>query len=351
MTSIAMRMPKAKMSPQLRRDIARHEGLDEGEEEGAEEGARQAAQAPEDGGYEGFEGDAAHLREDLVLHAVEDAGHAGQCPADREDEDYDEACIDAHEGACFHVIGRGLDGLAHFSVVDKDDEGGETDHRDDEHRDVDTTHIEVADLDRSALEKARKEGGRESLGRGADRGYHRVIDKDRGAHRGDDEIQEGGLAIAQGLVGETFQDDGEEGRAAGRQEEGEEKGQAEEGEGEEAEVGAEHDDAAMGEIREVHDRIDEGVADGHEGVDRANGKAVDELLEELVHRTQSLTTGPLTRREAPRLRAGRQKKARHGAIAEAGHHLGNQSTAAYCSLSFISGPTIWMSQAVFPTGS
>jgi hypothetical protein len=82
----------------LGRKIARHEGFDQGEEKRTEESPRQTAQASEDRRDEGLERDAAHLRVDLVFHAIEDTRHAREGASDREDEDDDETWIDAHEG-------------------------------------------------------------------------------------------------------------------------------------------------------------------------------------------------------------------------------------------------------------
>jgi hypothetical protein len=46
---------------------------------------------------------------------------------------------------------------------------------------------------------------------------------------------------------------------------------------------ADHEDLAVGEVDELHDAVDDGVTHRDQGVQRAQGQPVDELLQELVH--------------------------------------------------------------------
>jgi hypothetical protein len=122
-----------------------------------------------------------------------------------------------------------------------------------------------------ALEKAGQKLGGKGLGSRAYRGDHRIVDEDGSAHRRDDEIEKGSAPIAQRFVGQPFENDRDQGAAAGGEKKGESEGQPEQRQREEAEIGAQHDDAAVREVRKVHDRVHERVADRHESVDRANG--------------------------------------------------------------------------------
>jgi hypothetical protein len=43
--------------------------------------------------------------------------------------------------------------------------------------------------------------------------------------------------------------------------------------------GADHEDVAVGEVDEAQHAVDHGVAEGDQGVDRAKGQAIEELLQ------------------------------------------------------------------------
>ncbi len=47
-----------------------------------------------------------------------------------------------------------------------------------------------------------------------------------------------------------------------------------------ADIGGHHQQVAVGEVDEAQDAVDHGVADGDEGVETAQGQAVDQLLQE-----------------------------------------------------------------------
>ena len=47
-----------------------------------------------------------------------------------------------------------------------------------------------------------------------------------------------------------------------------------------ADEGPEHEDLPMGHIDDVQDTEDQGITQGHDGIDTAQGNAVDELFEE-----------------------------------------------------------------------
>ena len=49
--------------------------------------------------------------------------------------------------------------------------------------------------------------------------------------------------------------------------------------------GSDHEDLAVGEVDQLDDPVDHGVADGDQGVQRSQGQPVDELLGEDVHAT------------------------------------------------------------------
>jgi hypothetical protein len=44
-----------------------------------------------------------------------------------------------------------------------------------------------------------------------------------------------------------------------------------------------HEDVTVGEVDELQEAIDHAVAESDQGVDRSQGKSIDQLLEELMH--------------------------------------------------------------------
>ena len=51
----------------------------------------------------------------------------------------------------------------------------------------------------------------------------------------------------------------------------------------EADVGADHEDIAVGEVEQHQDRVDHGVAQGDQGVEAAPLQGVDHVLEKIGH--------------------------------------------------------------------
>ncbi|MNN47522.1 hypothetical protein D3C81_1619460 [compost metagenome] len=161
-------------------------------------------------------------------------------------------------------------------------------------------HLGVADL-QEALADRQAEGaveqGRHALLARALADLHIVLQDQRDADGADQGRQARG--VAQRLVGDALDHPAvQAGDADGEQQGGEDqqrKGfQAEEAQQRQADgrqVGADHVHLAVGEIDHADDAVDHGVADGDQPVDRAEGQAVDQLLQEDAVHASGLVGG------------------------------------------------------------
>ena len=152
---------------------------------------------------------------------------------------------------------------------------------------VDELH--VGDGDRTERHGHRAHHRGKAAGGGGEEQDGDVLQEHRHADGGDERRELRG--VAEGAVGEALDDHPEHG---GGDHGGDEHGggdtrggavggggeQAEGGGGEDADVGADHEDVAVGEVDEPEDAVDHGVAEGDEGVDAAEGDALHEVAQE-----------------------------------------------------------------------
>src|SRR5712691_1173574 len=266
------------------------EGLDQADEEAAEHGARQRADAAKDRGGERLDaGDEADEEIDhAVIEQVHDAGDRGERGADHEGERDGAVGIDAQQRRHFQVLLAG----AHVAAEPRaGDEPGEDRHQRQRYEHDDD--LNVGDLHREglALEQRIAAGDqrRQRLDPGALGDLHVVLQDDRHADRRDERRQAEGMA--QRPVGDALDhlavQRGERHRDQQHQEQGNRNGgdtdRHQQQKGDQSGEGSDHENIAVGEIDHADDAIDHGVADGDEAVDRAERKAVDELLAEIFH--------------------------------------------------------------------
>ena len=131
----------------------------------------------------------------------------------------------------------------------------------------------------------------------------RVVLQDQGDPDGADQrCQSGG--VAQRFVGDTFNDPtvnasddhGEDQGAENEQWEGFDAEVSQQCQTDRREVSGNHINLAMGEVDHANDAIDHCVADGDQAIDRPEGQAVDQLLQEntihnAISRGENLRTG------------------------------------------------------------
>src|SRR5450756_2034166 len=101
-------------------DVAGKERFHESQQQPADHGARDVADAAQDGGGERLETvGPAHVEADgTVVHAVHDAGDAAEGRAQSEDEENDDADIDAHQRRSAAVQSSGTYGCAKRRLLD-----------------------------------------------------------------------------------------------------------------------------------------------------------------------------------------------------------------------------------------
>ena len=109
--------------------------------------------------------------------------------------------------------------------------------------------------------------------------HHGEAFKEEGNGDGADERGNAG-SVAQGAIGDLVHEHAESGGTQDGHHHGHGPGQAEERRAVEDEVGAEHEDVAVGEVDETQDAVHHGVADGNEAVERAQRQRVEKVLEE-----------------------------------------------------------------------
>ena len=125
---------------------------------------------------------------------------------------------------------------------------------------------------------------------GPEEELHAVLEEERDAERADQ--RRDARRGAQRPVGEPLDRDPDDGTADHRREHHQEdhepdrdcrvSGAAEEMQHAEADVGADHEDVAVGEVEELEDPVHHRVPEGDQGIDAAERGRVDERLEEPI---------------------------------------------------------------------
>ena len=121
-------------------------------------------------------------------------------------------------------------------------------------------------------------GYRKGLGPASGNDQGQVFQQEGGGDGGNQERNAG--SPAQGPVGAAFQQHPHEAGEPDGQAEGHGPGPGKEPHPHDREVGRHHQQVAVGKIDQPEDAVHQGIADGDEGIETAQGQAVDELLEE-----------------------------------------------------------------------
>ena len=94
---------------------------------------------------------------------------------------------------------------------------------------------------------------------------------------------------AQGLIGESLDENAERCADQHGQQDADERGQTEAGDGEEADIRADHDDIAVGKVQHLGNAVNHGIAQGNDRVNAAETHAVDEMVQKTHGALNSLS--------------------------------------------------------------
>ena len=251
--------------------------LDDAQENTAQHGARDGTDAAEDGGGKGLDTGkrAGGGHEGGIGRAQQHAGDGSQRGADRKGHGDGAVHVDAHELGGGLVLGAGPHGLAHFGAAGKPGQGQHNDHAG---QHGDDSHMGNGKLAVKELDGAGAHHGGKHLRVGLPQQQGGVLEKITHADGGNENGQRGGLP--QGFVGQPLNDHAQNGAYDHGQQHTHQRRQAELAGGEEADIGAHHDDVAMGEVEHFGNAVDHGVAQGDDGIDTAQTDAVDKVIED-----------------------------------------------------------------------
>ena len=275
------------------RQVAVTERIDEPEHDRSDHGSLEVADPAQHGGGERVQAEPEAEVPDrrVVVEDLDDASGAGEGTSD-EERDRDRAVhVDAHQSGRIGILGRGT----HRPTLPRRPyEPGQHDEEWDGH----DRHEDLLDVDRDAFDPEDRQdvGGPEdvvdALVAGARQEQGDVLEDEAHADRRD----EGGelRRVAQRFVGDAL-DRNVQGRRAQHhdpedqqddadlEQDGRIRGDREDrSDQQERAHRTEHEDVAVGEVDELDDAVDEGVAKRHEGEDHPVRQADDLGLEELL---------------------------------------------------------------------
>ena len=258
-----------------RQEVPGAQAVRHAEEQTADDGAGDAAEATDDAGGEGLQGDgAAHPRADEDDGADQDARDAAEHGAVGERQRDHDADRDAQEARHRHILGRGLHLLAEQRVFEE-----QVLQRDQHDGHDEDGQVLVRDEDAAEVQAAVAERRRQGLRRGARDRQDPVLQQDGRADRADDDRQEG--AIAQGIVHAQLEENAEDGHHDDGCGAGHEKGQVPLHGQQNHRIGADHGKVALGEVDDVDRAVDHHEAQGDERVDGAQTQARDHKLNKI----------------------------------------------------------------------
>lgn len=250
-------------------------GLDDTQQDAAQHGAGDGADAAEHGSGKGLDAGqgAGGGHQSPVAGAQQHTGDGGQSGADGKGHGDGAVDVDAHELSGRLILGAGPHGLAHLGLTG---EPGEGQHDDDASQYGNQRHI--GDVHTGDGQGALRDDGGKHLGIGAPQQQGGVLQEIADANGGDEHRQGGRLT--QGLVGQSFDDDAQDGTYHHSQQYAHHRGQIKAAGGKEGHIGAHHDDVAVGKVQHLCDAVHHGVAQGDDGVDAAQADTGDQIIEE-----------------------------------------------------------------------
>ena len=132
--------------------------------------------------------------------------------------------------------------------------------------------VQLTQADAAAVD----EGGGEGLGIGSPDHQGDILQQV--AHADSSDQNGKGGRLAERAVGKPLDGDAQAGAEQHGDNKGQHRGQAPVLQAAEGDIGADHDDVAMGEVQHPGDAVDHGVAEGDDRVDAAQAETVDQII-------------------------------------------------------------------------
>ena len=254
---------------------SRRLGLQNTEEQGADNRAGDTAEAADDGCDEGLEADVAHGGEDVILHAVEDSGHAGQGARQQEDGCDGAVHADAEHPGGSGVAGDGAYIQTEFGLVNEINQEHEDDRR--QHQADQIQHTEIGAGD---LYGRNRELELEGAVLAGENQVCNLLEDGGQAHGADHQEHVGCARAADVPIDELLAEEADERAAADAQERRQHEGEADHVGKHDGEIGAEHGELTVGPVGEVQQAVDQGITGRQQRVDAADGDSRNKLLQE-----------------------------------------------------------------------
>src|SRR5664280_86620 len=269
--------------------VTRKHGFHESQQQPTDHGPRDIADTTHNGGRKRLEAIApAHVETDgAVVHAVHDTGDPAEGRAQREDEEDDDANVDAHQRRSAAIKSGGPYSCTECRLLDNEP--------DDQHeckREQQDDNLQAGyRYPQEGEARRRDDSGRIRLGPRAPDGHDAVLQEDGHAERGDDQRKP--ACGIHGTVCDAFhQDAGEADTPEGKQHRyGHPSPEPEVNrhpgrtsyQQRVAQIRTQSEEVTMGEVDQFHNTVHHRIAQCHQCVERTDGQAIYQLFKERGH--------------------------------------------------------------------